>query len=152
MGIYTGSNGYDDNLTEVDVDMDELLEQFFYDDHYSDSDEEKRALFESSSELLEEKATYKKKTLVRLNKNDDLTRRTTMAALQLSKDANDNLWKALVGNRVKERKLLAAIKKKWGRKGEVVARKAQKEYIKNGGARGSKNSKLLKNKDISHRD
>ena len=56
MGIYTGSNGYDDNLTEVDVDMDELLEQFFYDDHYSDSDEEKRALFESSSELLEEKA------------------------------------------------------------------------------------------------
>lgn len=146
MGIYTGSNGYRDEVgEEVNVNMDELMEQFFFDEHYADSDEEKRELLESAGALLlEKKNITSKKTMVRLNKNDDITRRTTMAALQIAKDKNDTLWKALVKNRIQERKLLAKIKKKYGNAATKVAREGQKEYLKG--------SKMLKKSDISHRD
>ena len=150
MGIYTDSNGYSDPNTgeEIEINMDELMEQFFFDEHYADSDEEKRALIESADSILLEKNNItNKKTLVRLNKNDDLTRRSTMAAMQIAKDKNDALWKALVKNRIQERKLLRAIKKKYGNAATRVAKIAQRNYLK-----GSKNSKMLKKSDISHRD
>lgn len=149
MGIYTEANGYKDNGgEELEVDMDELMEQFFYDEHYNDSDEDKRTLFESASAvLLEKKNISSKKTLVRLNKNDDITRRSTMAALQIAKDKNDNLWKALVKNRIQERKLLAGIKKKYGNAALTVARVGQKQYLT-----GSNNSKMLKKSDLNNRE
>ena len=74
MGIYTDSNGYRDNDgEEIEVNLEELMEQFFYDDHYNDSDEEKAELFESAEmTLLEKKNISSKKTMIRLNKNDDI--------------------------------------------------------------------------------
>jgi hypothetical protein len=150
MGIFTNSNGYSDPVSgeEIEVNMDELMEQFFFDEHYADSDEEKRALFESAeSILLEKKNITSKKTLVRLNKNDDLSRRSTMAAMQIAKDKNDSLWKALVKNRIQERKLLRAIKKKYGNAATRLAKIAQNNYI-----RGANKSKMLKKSDISKRD
>lgn len=143
MGMYTGNTFTEAELQAVNVNMDELLEAFFYDEFGSIPDNEKQAFIESADVVLE-KGKISRKTIVRLNKNDDLTRRTTMAALQLSKDANDNLWKALVGNRVKERKLLAAIKKKWGNKANAVARKAQKLYMS-----GENRAKMLSTKDMA---
>ena len=130
----------------MNLNMDELLEAFFYDDHYSDSDADKRELLEQADVLLEAKKVSNK-TIVRLNKNDDITRRTTMAARQIAKDNNDTLWKALVKNRVQERKLLRAIKKKYNSKANQVARIGQKKYLKN-----ANQSKMLKKSDISHRD
>lgn len=149
MGIYTESNGYRDNDgEEIEVNLEELMEQFFYDDHYNDSDEEKAELFESAEmALLEKKNISSKKTMIRLNKNDDITRRSTMAALQIAKDKNDILWKALTKNRIQERKLLKAIKKKYGNTAIKVAMIGQKEYLK-----GSNQFKILKKGDISHRD
>jgi len=70
-----------------------------------------------------------------------------MAALQIAKDKNDSLWKALTKNRIQERKLLMAIKKKYGNAAIKVARIGQKEYLT-----GSNQSKMLKKGDISHRD
>ena len=133
MGIYSDSKRFCDPDTgeELEVNMDELMEQFFYDEHYADSDEEKRALIESADAVLLEKSNISsRKTMVRLNKNDDITRRTTMAALQIAKDNNDSLWKALVKNRVQERKLIGEIVKKYGTKAERAAKVGQKEYLK----------------------
>lgn len=147
MGMYTGRSMAQEaaELEAVNVNMEELEEAFLYDEFGSASDDVKKAFIESSDVMLE-KGNISRKTIVRLNKNDDLTRRTTMAALQLSKDANDNLWKALVGNRIRERKLLAAIKKKWGNKAGIVAKKAQRSYLS-----GTNRSKMLTAKELDNR-
>ena len=154
MGIYTNRNGADD-IESVEVNYEELMEQFFYDDFASCSDEEKRALFESSEiALLEKKNITNQKTLVRLNKNDDISRRTTMAALQLARDSDDTLWKALKANRIKERKLLAAIERKYNARAVNVAKAGQKEYLKNVNKHKiimKTNNPLMKTSDISLR-
>lgn len=149
MGLFTNPNAIEEaKSVEMELNMDELLEAFFYDDHYSDSDEDKRELLESSDALLEAKK-ISRKTIVRLNKNDDLTRRTGMAALQLAKDNNDALWKKLVKNRIMERKLLAAIKKKYANKAQLAARKGQRAYVSNQGAVGSNNVKKMQPKEMA---
>ena len=74
MGLYTDPKALAEaNEIEMNLNLDELCEAFFYDDHYSDSDEEKKALFENADVLMEAKK-ISRKTIVRLNKNDDLTR------------------------------------------------------------------------------
>lgn len=148
MGIYTTSTGVSEAAEDIEVNYEELMEAFFYDDFASCSDEEKKALIESGElALLEKKNITNRKTLVRLNKNDDISRRTTMAALQLARDNNDPLWKALKTNRIRERQLLAKIEKKYGSRASKVARVGQKEYLKN-----VNKPKMLKTSDISHRD
>jgi hypothetical protein len=148
MGIYTTSTGVSEAAEDIEVNYEELMEAFFYDDFASCSDEEKKALIESGElALLEKKNITNRKTLVRLNKNDDISRRTTMAALQLARDNNDPLWKALKTNRIRERQLLAKIEKKYGSRASKVARVGQKEYLKN-----VNKPKMLKAADISHRD
>lgn len=88
--------------------------------------------FTESAEVqaLVEARKMSKNTFVRLNKNDDLTRRSHLACLVLAKKNNDPLWKKLALNRVKERKLREAIYKKYGNKGAIVARKSQQIHIK----------------------
>lgn len=147
MAIFTDFKNMEESQS-LNINTDELLEAFFYDDHYSDSDEEKQELLESSDVLLEAKK-ISRRTIVRLNKNDDLTRRTGMAALQLAKDNNDNLWQKLVKNRIMERKLLAAIKKKYANKAQLVARKTQREYVSGQGVRGNQNVKKMQPKEMS---
>ena len=142
MGLYTNNELLEFSKdVEMNLNMDELQEAFFYDDHYSDSDEEKRELLENADTLLEGKKVSRK-TIVRLNKNDDLTRRTSMAALQLAKDNNDPLWQKLVKNRIQERKLLAAIKKKYGGKANAAARKGQRAYVSGQGTKAVPQKKL----------
>ena len=145
MGIY--SSNYNESAQDFEIqDMDALGEAFIYDDLSKLSDADKKAFLESEDcALLEAKKLIGRKTLVRLSKNDDITRRTTMAAMQLAKERKDPLWEKLVKNRIKERQLLAAIRKKYGAKGQRVARQGQKAYLK--GA----NSKFLTKNDISHR-
>lgn len=129
MGLFTNSQLMNDARdVTMNLDMDELQEAFFYDDHYSDSDEDKRELLEQADVLMEANK-ISRRTIVKLNKNDDLTRRTGMAALQLAKNNNDSLWKKLVKNRIQERKLLAAIKKKYSSKAQIAARQGQRMYV-----------------------
>lgn len=142
MGLYTNNERLaDERNIEMNLNMDELLEAFFYDDHYSDSDADKRELLEQADVLLEAKKVSSK-TIVRLNKNDDLTRRTGMAALQLAKDNNDSLWKKLVKNRITERKLLAAIKKKYAGRAQIAARQGQRMYVSGQGTKPIASHKL----------
>lgn len=80
-------------------------------------------------EQLVQEGKLRRKTLVRLNKTDDLTRRTKMGALLLAKEHNDPLYAKLVKNRQQKRDLVDKIMRKYGNKGKTVAKKAQAEYL-----------------------
>ena len=81
-------------------------------------------------EALVEAKKLGKKTFVRLSKQDDLARRTTMVAMKMAKEHKDPLFDKLALNRVKEKDLLEKINTKYGSKAEKEARGAQKDYIK----------------------
>ena len=95
--------------------------------------EEAQKSFIESAEVqaLVEARKMSKKTFVRLNKNDDFTRRAHLASLILARNANDPLFKKLALNRVKERQLRNAIFKKYESRAKMVARKSQVQHIKN---------------------
>ena len=82
------------------------------------------------AEALVEAGVMRKKTLVRLSKKDDFSRRRTMAAFTIAREKKDPLWSKLVKNRVQERKLIGEIVKKYGGKADRVAKAGQKEYLK----------------------
>ena len=82
------------------------------------------------AEALVEAGVMRKKTLVRLSKKDDFSRRRTMAAFTIAREKKDPLWSKLVKNRVQERKLIGEIVKKYGGRADKVAKAGQKEYLK----------------------
>ena len=82
------------------------------------------------AEQMVQEGTMRKKTLVRLSKKDDMSRRRTMAAFSIARQKKDALWTKLVKNRVQERKLIGEIVKKYGNKADRVAKVGQKEYLK----------------------
>ena len=82
------------------------------------------------AEALVEAGVMRKKSLVRLSKKDDMSRRRTMAAFTIARDKKDPLWSKLVKNRVQERKLIGEIVKRYGAKADKVAKAGQKEYLK----------------------
>lgn len=69
-------------------------------------------------------------TVIRLGKVDDFVRRKHLAALILAKNAKDALFDKLAKNRIMERKLRAAIFKKYDPKAGRVAKISQKQHIK----------------------
>ena len=81
-------------------------------------------------ETLVAEGKLSKKTIVRLSKKDDLSKRRKIAALQLAKENNDPLWDKLALNRVKERELLEKIMAKYGNKANKVAVQSQKDFLK----------------------
>lgn len=83
-------------------------------------------------EQLCEAGKFKKNTLVRLSKKDDLARRETMVAMQLAKENNDPLWKKFVINTQRRNELKAQIKKKYSTKASRVARQGQQEFLHGG--------------------
>ena len=70
-----------------------------------------------------------KKTIVRLNRQDDLARRKKIMALNLAKEANDPLYAKSVMYRQKQRECVAKIMQKYGNKAERLAKQAQQEFL-----------------------
>ena len=128
MGIYT-----DDFIAEearLENPM-PLIESFILEDLSKLSDDMKQEFIDSpEAQSMIEAGLIGKNTLVRLSKKDDLSRRQTMACIQLAQEANDPLFDQLAKNRVKERKLLDQIRTKYGTKGLSAAKSAQKDYLK----------------------
>lgn len=81
-------------------------------------------------EALVSEGKLSKRTIVRLSKKDDLSKRKKVMALNLARQNNDPLWEKLALNRVKERELLSKIMTKYGNKGEKLAVKAQRDFLK----------------------
>lgn len=98
--------------------------------HLSEAEVDEFLASDKAEAMLEE-GMVSRRTLVRLSKNDDLSRRTTMAAMELAKKANDSLWTQLVKVNRKKKSLVAQIVKKYGSKAAAMAKKSQKEFIQN---------------------
>ena len=108
-----------------------FLEQCIVDEVSHLTDEQIQEFCNSpEAEQMVQEGTMRKKTLVRLSKKDDMSRRRTMAAFSIAREKKDPLWTKLVKNRVQERKLIGEIVKKYGGKADKVAKAGQKEYLK----------------------
>ena len=109
----------------------ELLESYIYDE-VSRLPDDRRQEFIASEEAaaMVEAGVIGRRTLVRLSKADDLSRRLKMASLQLAKDNDDVLFTKLAKNRIKERELLDKITAKYSMKATKVAKIGQKSYLK----------------------
>lgn len=133
MGLY-GNKPTVDPITEaagVVENVDELFEAFVAYELSMLTEEDFKTFIESAEcEAMLEKRLIGRNTLVRLSKNDDLTRRTKMAAFQIAKEKDDPLWEKLVKNRMKERELISKIVQKYGSKAQKAAKVGQKDYLR----------------------
>lgn len=113
------------------VDMQALVEKIAYDDISRGTTAQIKEFCESSqAQVLVEKGVFKKPSLMRLGKQDDLKRRKKLTAFELARQNNDPLWTKLEKNRKQQKELINKIMAKYGNKAEKVSKVAQKEYIK----------------------
>lgn len=129
MGVY-GSKVINENVIMIE-NMDEYGELLIFDELAQLSDAKKEEFINSEAcKVMMEKGLIGKKTIVKLSKTDDLSRRMKMAAFQLAKEKEDPLWTKLVQNRIKEKQLIAAITHKYNTPAERNAKVAQRDYMK----------------------
>lgn len=124
MGIFANQNSINESMSELELKNPyELAEAMILDELSFLTDEEKEqfAVSETCTELINE-GLLKRQSVVRLTKNDDLSRRTKLAAFNIAKDRDDPLWGMLVKNRVKERALIGKIMQKYKSQAERVAK------------------------------
>lgn len=126
------SNSGSDSIDQELKNPNELLEAYIADE-LSFCSESQLEEFMNSSECkaMEEAGLISRKTLIRLSKNDDLSRRTKMAAFQLAKEANDPLWNQLVKVQMKRRDLISKIMTKYSSRATKAAKIGQRSYLKN---------------------
>lgn len=94
-------------------------------------DEERKAVLESDEfKALVEAGVVGRKTIVRLNRNDDLDRRIMLLCLQMGKEHGDADWEALRKNRIRERMLLGKLRTKYANRVRRQAVMSQKRLIK----------------------
>lgn len=136
-------NVVDDMMIDEEFDMDAYEETCLFMELASLPYEDRKAIVESEeAAVLEAKGMIGRRTLIRLNKDDDVSRRTSAAAYQMAKDANDPLWTKLMFHMEKKNEYKQKILKKYNAKAERVAKKSQKDYLKRPAA------KLLKVADL----
>ncbi len=128
MGIFSVQ---DENAIQAELkNPGELLESYIFDELCHLTDERKQEFISSEeATAMVEAGLISRKTLVRLSKTDDLSRRMKMAAFQLAKDNDDMLWNQLVKNRIKERELIEKISNKYNSKAGRAAKVGQKNFL-----------------------
>lgn len=128
MGIY--SVQYENAIQAELKNPGELLESYILDELCHLTDEKKQEFINSQeATAMVEAGIISRKTLIRLSRSDDLSRRMKMAAFQLAKDSDDMLWNQLVKNRMKERELIEKITNKYGSRAGKAAKIGQKDYL-----------------------
>ena len=144
MPFFVDNKDFDDELLDEEFDMDSFNETCVYMELAQLPDDVRKAVVESEeAAILESKGKISRKTIVRLNRADDMERRTTAAAYQMAKDKNDPLWTKLVRALDMKKKYKSAIVKKYGTKAQRVAKQSQKDYLKHPA------SKLIKVADLT---
>lgn len=130
-GVEPGSQAEED-ATAIEVEKNMLIAATESVTFFEGGEEAQKSFMESAEvQALVEARKMSKKTFVRLNKNDDFTRRAHLASLILARNAGDPLFKKLALNRVNERKLRNAIFKKYETKAKSIAKKSQAQHVKN---------------------
>lgn len=162
MGIFSESRSFMANgLSDEDQAMGEeltieeaahvneyLFNQMLEEDLSTLTEDQQRAFLESEEyDLICETKHFKKKTIVKLNKNDDLSRRTSQAAIVIAGEKNDPLFKKLTLNRMQEKKLLKAIKMKYKTQAIKAAKESQRDYVKD-----VNKSKMMTVADLNNRN
>lgn len=113
------------------TDKNELLEAFFA-FQVSSMPQKIRKEYLLSEEVhdLVEAGVVGRRTIVRLNKKDDLARRIKLAAYQKAKEKGDAKWKALVKLQMKKRKLVSDIMRQYSQVVKADAIRSQKNLIR----------------------
>ena len=113
------------------VSKDEIMEALIYDE-VSHLPQEKIEEFCKPGGVGDELVTegkISKRTIVKLNKKDDLARRKKLMVLKIAKEKNDPGYHKAVMYRQKEKEELAKLMQKYGNKAERLAKQAQNEYL-----------------------
>ena len=128
MSLYGHSN-LNEDLNGLD--MDSVMEAYFYDDLSRMSDTALKNFMESERcKALQEKTAFAKPTLMRLDKDADRLRRIRLMCYTLAKNAKDPNWIKCQKYRALWKKYRAAIFKKYGNSATRLDTIAQKNYIK----------------------
>jgi hypothetical protein len=110
---------------------DELTERIFESAVAAMDDATRKDYLESDEvKNIVEAGVIGRKTIVRLSKKDDLSRRIKLAAFQKAKETNAPEWKALKKNRVQERRLIGKIMQRYGNAVKKDAINSQKALLK----------------------
>lgn len=96
--------------------------------YFTNGEEFQREYVEAAN-VLTEARKLSKNTYVRLNKNDDLARRESMACILLARQSKDPLFKKYAIARHKERALRKQIFAKYRARGARIAKLSQKKHI-----------------------
>lgn len=136
MGIFVNVGEMLPSIEECFKDPNEVMELFILDEVSQLPDEKIKEFCKPGGvgEQLVQEGKFRRNTLVKLSKKDDLSRRETMLAMQMAKDANDPLWRKYVINTQRRNELKAKMKKKYSMKANRAAKVAQKEFL-HGGAK-----------------
>ena len=95
------------------------------------NDEDYKAYTESDEfKNLVEAGVVGRRSIVRMNRSDDLTRRIHLAAIQMAREQGDSDWEALRKNRINERRLLNKIYTKYSTRVRRSAIQNQKRLVK----------------------
>ena len=123
---YSGTEG-DEGI----IDMAALVETMLVDAICQMPDAQRKAYLESQElQDLCEAGIVGHRSITRLNKQDDFTRRLHLAALQKAKENGDANWEALRKNRIQERKLREAIFARYASAVRRDAQQAQKRLLR----------------------
>lgn len=113
------------------IDQDALMENMLVDEMNRMSDAEFEAYTESSEfNNLVEAGILGRRSLVKMNRKDDLRRRIHLASIQMAREQGDADWEALRKNRINERRLLKKIYTKYQNRVRRNAMQSQKRLIK----------------------
>lgn len=113
------------------IDQDALMENMLVDEINRMSDAEFEAYTESSEfNNLVEAGVLGRRSLVKMNRKDDLRRRIHLASIQMAREQGDADWEALRKNRINERRLLKKIYTKYQNRVRRNAMQSQKRLIK----------------------
>lgn len=122
--------GDDDGINGV-RDQDSMLENMIMLEASRMDDDQRKAYMESDEfQNLVEAGVVGKRSVVRLNRNDDMNRRIHLLCLQKGKEEGDADWEALRKNRIRERQLLDKLYRKYGNRVRRDAVISQKRIMK----------------------
>ena len=113
------------------IDQDALMENMLVDEMNRMSDAEFEAYTESSEfNNLVEAGVLGRRSLVKMNRKDDLRRRIHLASIQMAREQGDADWEALRKNRINERRLRKKIYTMYQNRVRRNAMQSQKRLIK----------------------
>ena len=134
MGGIFAVNENDTVLDDVDFNYDEYEEMCAIAFLSRQPDEVIREFVNSEvCEALITEGKLNKKTIMKLNKSNDLTRRETLAAYAMAKDKNDPLWRSFIKYKSLANEFKHRIIEKYKNKSQNVAKKSQRDFVSGSG-------------------